>query len=204
MWQGFHESYQAGKDLEQGLLGTERHLAPEGKVRHVEFEGEVEQVEGYLPFEAAVQSAKERKTFSPTDPEPEFANDLHATIGEMLGLKDLGQLEYYTALAPEGSPLTSLDFDHGVDAFFELKTPGESGQERVTLDISLRDKERVKADVLLRLSPDFSPPSTRYERKMMSPEEKQMYHEALTGFAQEIIDKFFEKMQTKKTSAKVH
>lgn len=193
MWQGFHESYKEGKDVEQGLLGTERRFKPEGEVRRVEFEGGVEEVEAYLPFEAAAESVKERKMFSPTDPEPEFANDLHATIGELLGLQDLEQLEYYTALAPEGSTLTSLDFDHGVDAFFELKDSEGKKRERVTLDVSFRDKEKVKADVLVRLSPDFSPPSTRHERKMMSSGEKKAYHEALEVHARAIVDKFGEK-----------
>lgn len=205
MWQGFHESYKAGKDVEQGLLGTERRFEPEGEVRRVEFEGGEEEVEAYLPFKMAVQSVKERKLFSPTDPEPEFANDLHATIGELLGLEDLGQLEYYTALAPDGSPLTSLDFDHGVDAFFEL-TEGEGKErERVTFDVSFRDKEKVKADVLVQLPPDFSLPSTRHERKMMSLGEKKAYHEALGGYARAIVDKFEEKRQNRGTqSATVH
>lgn len=194
MWQpGLYEGYKEGKDIEQGLLGTERRFEPEGEVRHIKFEGGAEEVEVYLPFEKAIESVKERRLFSPTDPEPEFANDLHATVGELLGLDDLSRLEYYTALAPEGSPLTSLDFDHGVDAFFELKDDEGKRSERVTLDVSFRDKEKVKADALLKLSPDFSPPSTRQERKMMTPEEKRAYRDALGGYARAIIDKFNEK-----------
>lgn len=190
---GFHEGYKEGKDLEQGLLGTERRFVPEGEVRRIKFEGDVVEVEAYLPFAEAIEKAKERKLFSPTDPAPEFANDLHAMVADFLGLEDLTELEYYTALAPEGLPLNSLDFDHGVDAFFELKRKEGKGNDRVTLDLSFRDKDTVKADVLLRLSEDALPPSTRKDRTMMSPEEKRAYREALERYARAIVDKFNEK-----------
>lgn len=71
------------------------------------------------------------KNFDPCDPPTHFANDLHASIVEEMGV-DYSSLEYY--------PATSSHLDYtGVDAFFIFKYIDEDLKEkriRVCIDLS--------------------------------------------------------------------
>lgn len=98
----------------------------------------------YITYNDAIEIVKriQPKDSDPTDPDPYFARDLHATLAENLELEDYSDLEYYTAVK------SRLDFLHGVDAFFEWKLP-DGRILRVTLDITKnREKKEHKADVV--------------------------------------------------------
>lgn len=68
---------------------------------------------------------------------------------------------------------TPLDVFHGVDAFFE------QGRRRVTLDVTMREKEIAKADVIMHVGMDDD------GRIVIDPAEMQRVAEAVaTGLTQ--------------------
>lgn len=77
-------------------------------------------VEGAQPFS------------DPTDPDPDFANDLQAKIYEKLGL-DAEQVGFYTAV---DSCIDGI----GIDAYFKISVPGFK-QENVYLDLTIDTEE---------------------------------------------------------------
>ncbi len=84
----------------------------------------------------------------PSDPTPEFANDLHATVAENLELEDYSDLGFYTAVG------THLDYYFGTDAFFKLKI-GDGQEIYVSLDLTSNEhKYDAKADVIIHV-PDY-------------------------------------------------
>lgn len=102
--------------------------------------------EKYLTLDEALEFVKNNygEKRDPSDPEKEFANDLHATVAEKLGLDDYSKLKFYCSVG------TPADHFHGVDAFFEMED--EYGMvHRVTMDASLKNKseEILRADVLV-------------------------------------------------------
>lgn len=119
----------------------------------IEQEAKKKERPAYLPYKTAMNLVKELQPGDPTEPEADFANDLHATVAEKLGLEDYGFLKFYTAVGSE------LDFYHGVDAFFELEDPETNKTYILTLDLTLRsikekmfdlkDKIGVKADWIM-------------------------------------------------------
>lgn len=93
----------------------------------------------YLSYDAALEQVKESYSKDPTDPQPLFANDLHAEVAEELGLEDYSELKLYSAVN------SALDRYHGVDAFFEHRGA------RVTMDVTKNPAktEGYKADIIL-------------------------------------------------------
>lgn len=129
----------------------------------------------YVPYTRAMAMIKESQPFDPTDPEPRFANDLHATVAEKLGLDDYGQLQFYTAVSK-----THFDVFHGVDAFFELRLESEGGRTtRATIDLTTRPKETWKADVLVTV------PDEGFD--LMDPEDKKKYHQCIEQAVQQLV-----------------
>lgn len=153
-----HRAY-TGELLQHETLGEPLH--PDAET------GELE----YLPYRTAMSVVREMQPFDPTDPTPSFANDLHATVAEKLGLTDYSTLRFYTALG------TSLDRHHGVDGFFEWDAP-EGGTAVVTLDITLRDKGAYKADVLLWVAD---------EAALDRQNERDHYDHLLDSFAADVV-----------------
>ena len=131
-----------------------------GEIAQSELLGKPEREEAdelsYKPYKTAMDVARKTQAYlssdskySPSDPEPRFANDLHATIAEKLGVDNYDDLRYYTALG------TELDRFHGVDAFFELDIQGSTEPIIVTLDLTLNpDKDEYKADTILFVDED--------------------------------------------------
>jgi len=72
-----------------------------------------------------------------TDPESRVANDLHANVAEELGIDDYDKLEFYPAVG------SNFDIFHGVDCFFVYEG------KVVTIDLSIRNKQTFKADLLI-------------------------------------------------------
>lgn len=72
---------------------------------------------------------------------PKIATMLRRKVADLCSDESL-PVKFYTAVG------TPLDIYHGVDAFFE------QGSKIVTVDISMREKETTKADVLLVASMD--------------------------------------------------
>lgn len=76
----------------------------------------------YKTYQDALEQVKNDYLGDPADPQPRFANDLHAEVAQELGLEDWSGLKFYTAVN------SALDRYHGVDAFFEY------GDARVVMD----------------------------------------------------------------------
>lgn len=96
----------------------------------------------YINFQEALDLAKRCQSYDNSDPEPRFANDLHAHLAEKIGLEDYSELKLYTAVGSQ------LDYWHGIDGFFEFKHEGKT--IRVTIDVTSNpQKDKTKADVLL-------------------------------------------------------
>lgn len=108
-----------GMDVEHALLGSVQEQKNDGE---------------YIPFAEAVAKAKEKQP-NPFD-RSKIIKDLRLKIAERCLDKEEA-VKFYTAVG------TALDVYHGVDAFFE------QGGRRVTVDVSMREKESYKADVLL-------------------------------------------------------
>jgi len=147
---------------EQEVFGKIEYLAkdfrkPEGK---------------YLSYNEAKKIAKQNQPYDPTDPEPDFANGLHATVAEKLGLDDYQDLGFYTAVG------SVLDYLHGVDGFFEYKTK-DKGAIVVTMDITINPrKDSCKADVLIEL------PTEGLDRKL----DRKEYLEKLEEIACSVVE----------------
>lgn len=130
------EAYSGGL-LEHELFGANRHE----KIARGERPS-------YYSYNQSVEEVEKIQIGDPSDPEAKFANDLHATIAEKLGLEDYTKLSFYNALG------TSLDYYHGVDAFFKYKDK-EGNTHRITLDLTKNpNKDDYKADVILYVNED--------------------------------------------------
>ncbi|MBI2045983.1 MAG: hypothetical protein HYT28_00995 [Parcubacteria group bacterium] len=162
-------------------MNYERYQGATGGIVEHELFGSVEinpQPLVYEKFRNAVAVVKKTQPFEdPSDPDPRFANDLHASVAELLGILDYKTLKFYTAVSRSPHKKTSLDFHHGIDAFFEYEAP--NGQLiLVTLDVTTGDKDDYKANVLIRVPPGGIDPN----------EEKDAYGEILSRSAQAIAD----------------
>src|SRR4051812_45780948 len=94
--------------------------------------------QGYFNEEKSYKWVKEHQIWDPSDPTNKTANDLHYKVAEKLGLDNVGELKFYSAL---NSP---LDYHYGIDAFFEV------GNDRCTIDLSINPhKEIAKADMVI-------------------------------------------------------
>ena len=84
---------------------------------------------------------RKAQPFDPTDPEPDFANAVHATLFERLGLV-ADQVYFYTAV---NSP---LDYK-GTDGWFEVHRPNR-GMTYVTVDLTTNPNKAdgYKADIV--------------------------------------------------------
>ena len=142
--------------------------------------------EKYLPFKVAMLEVKadqdnpETET-DPTDPEKEFANDLHASVAEEMTPEDYERLRFYTAVG------SVLDRFHSIDAFMEFDL--EDGDTAViTLDVTTNpNKLDYKADVIIHI------PSEGVDRKV-DPEE---YEEALQKAVQNVLGMIKSKIEGK-------
>jgi len=121
-------------------------------------------LENYMSFQEAMSLVKKMQPYEdPSDPEPRFANDLHATIADKLGLEDYKNLHFYTAVG------SHLDKWHGVDAFVEMKVD-KFRSITVTLDVTTNPNkgDDYKADVVFLmpregLDPKISDDKARYQ-----------------------------------------
>jgi len=127
----------------------------------------------YVPFKPMMEWVEKHQFGDPTDPEPRFANDLHATVAEKLGIEDLRNIKFFTAI---GSP---LDHFHGIDAFFKIQL--NEKQIIVTLDVTMNPNkgENYKADVVFYISAKGLDPR----------DDKKEYMEKINEVADLIVDK---------------
>ena len=97
----------------------------------------------YTSYENSMNIVKKSQPWDTTDPQPRFANNLHANVAMALGIEDWSQLQFYTAV---GSP---LDYFHGIDCFFEFQG------HVVTIDVTTNpDKDEYRADFILQRDTD--------------------------------------------------
>lgn len=157
------EAHISGGIVERDLLGE---VSPEYFERYKDFR--------YVPYRTALEIVKEFQPSDPADPERRFANDLHATIADKLGLYDYRNLRFYTAVTH-----THFDIFHHVDGFFELQyTTDEGGIARVTLDVTSYPKESWEADVLIKV------PDEGFDLK--DKEDKELYDRCIAQAAEQI------------------
>ncbi len=137
----------------------------------------------YLDYETAMADVEANQPWdNPGYPDPQFAADLHYTIGEQIypdkDYSKLGLLKFFTAIG------STLDYDHNVDGFFRYID--QRGKVRdITMDVSKTAKERgiqkgqLRADVLI-----FVPKMTNSEFSPNNPE----YIKWLNWSAEAVID----------------
>ena len=132
-------------------------------------------MENYVNYKVSIKIAKDAQPYEdPSDPDPQFANDLHATVAELLKLEDYSSLRLYTAVG------SHLDVYHSVDAFFELDT--DNGIITVTLDVTknISKGEEHRADVVFQMPPDGLDPKLE--------EDKEQYKEKIDEVSQRVLD----------------
>ncbi len=160
-----YETGYTGGLVENEMLGTAR-LEQEKRAR-----AKIE----YQPYQEALATVRENQPGDPSDPEARFANDLHATIAEILGLEDYNQLRFFTAVG------STLDRFHGVDGFFELQTDHSDPAQvfRVTIDITINPQKggQYKADHVIEVPTDGLDPK----------EDKEAFAALVNDTAQQIV-----------------
>lgn len=158
-----------GRLAEEEFLGAVRNPEnmPELKKKYEE--------DGFIKLKDAMQVIKRYQPFeNPSDPDPRFANDLHATVAEKLGLDDFENLRFYTAVG------TYIDVANGVDAFIELDKDGKT--MFTTLDITTNPQkgDSHKADIV------FFVPSQGLDPK----EDKKAYQEKIEEVSEKVLAAF--------------
>ena len=135
----------ARKTIKMGYSGKTYETGYTGGVAESELVGEIRDrrillpEEAYLPYRDSIQFCRDHCPYNPTDPDPRWANDVHATVAQMLEV-EYQMIEFYTGRQ------TPLDYKHGVDAFIELKL--KNGKKvTVTIDITTRPKGSYKANI---------------------------------------------------------
>lgn len=122
---------------------------------------------GYLDYVNSIRFTKlvqkkypDDEEVGPSNPKERFANDIHATLMEELGIEDSEEVLFYSSVK------TPLDLKHGVDAFFEIKKK-EGDSFLITMDVSMKDKEFQKANVLVIMKDGAPDPSEKdYEESL--------------------------------------
>lgn len=118
-----------GEDIERAVFGTPKSM-PGERVRNE-----------YMPYEQALAYARERKG-NPLE-QPRFVKKLRALVAQYCNDSTV-VARFVSAVG------TPLDVYHGVDGFFELYNPDTKAIVAIaTVDVSAREKELCKADVLL-------------------------------------------------------
>ncbi len=172
---GSKEHFFGGTFVEQELIGEVDRSYSE-RYRDV----------AYIPYNKAITMVKESQPWDTTDPEPRFANDLHALVAEGLDLEDYSKLRFYTAVSK-----THADVFHGIDAFIEYEyEDGRGDTVRATIDLTTRPKEagEWKADVLITIPPEGF--------DLQDTDDKIIYREVTNKAADEIIEVLRSKIPT--------
>ena len=158
-----------GKQMEDELLGSVENPKdmPELAEKFKE--------NGFIKLKDAMRTIKRYQPFEdPSDPDPQFANDLHAKVAEKLLIDDYSRVRFYTAVG------TYIDVVNGVDAFLEIDD--KSGKTIfVTLDVTINPKkDSHKADVV------FFVPSNGIDPK----DDRAMYMEKIEEVANRVAEAF--------------
>ncbi|MBU0612384.1 hypothetical protein KKB10_00045 [Patescibacteria group bacterium] len=160
-----YETGYTGGLVENEMLGTAQ--LERGKHARAQIE--------YQPYQQAIKTVREGQPGDPSDPEARFANDLHATIAEILKLENYSQLKFFTAVG------STLDRFHGVDGFFELQADPSSSESTiiVTLDITMNPQkgDQYKADHIIEIPTDGLDPK----------EDKEAFTALVKTTAQQIV-----------------
>lgn len=138
----------------------------------------------YKNFKESMRLVKDAQPYEdPSDPDPRFANDLHATVAEALHLEDYSKLRIYTAVG------SHLDKYHSVDAFFEY----DIGEDKVfvTFDVTSNPNkaDSYRADIVFLMPPDGLDPTLE--------EDKEPYLEKINEVAKDTVNKLKEILNSK-------
>jgi len=95
----------------------------------------------YIKYKDAMAIVEKCQPGNPENPSALFANALRKKVAESLG--EQFRVKFFTAVG------SHLDTKHGVDAFIKIYDQNEKEIEKVTLDISARDKGSSRADLLI-------------------------------------------------------
>jgi len=175
-------------EAEEGGISFE-YGGPMGKLVENNMLGGIRKTEEteYQKFDDSIEFVKKNQIGEPSDPSAWFANDLHATIANEIGLEDYSQLKFYTAV---GSP---LDKYHSIDGFFELQLDPKNNPNdvaRVTVDLTTNpNKDKYRADLVILVPHDGLDPKD------------EDYKEALQKHADEITAKLMPYLNKKETVA---
>lgn len=155
---------------------------------------------GYLPFDLALQFARDHQSDDIESPSQPFAAGLLSQISEILmeryGYEDVfgEDLHFYSAVN------TPLDTFHGIDAWVEILDRRTQKYRRVTLDVTQNTQkleEGHKADVIVPVLQDYpQPPRTRAlteSEKVVYLKEKSLFEAKVRGIAEQILLKAFKK-----------
>jgi len=176
--------FQESSILKEGKMIEKEYLSNINELKYSKIYGSLDNIRFKKilekeDFEKLFLTVENTQRWSdPSDPGPEFANDLHATIAEKLGLDDYSKLEFYTAV-------DSLLDEKGIDAFFKLKTDSQTDLI-VTFDLTSNDnKYTTNSDVLVHV-----PAGYLLSRKESGKE----YSDKIKEVANDIIKKFKNKI----------
>lgn len=129
------------RTIKMGYEGPSYNSGYTGELMESELIGELKKLwdkDYYLSYRKSMDLARENCPYDPTDPDPRWANDVHAMVADSLGLEDYSKLKFYTG---RHSP---LDYKHGIDAFIEWEFQ-EGKNITVTMDLTTRPKGAYKA-----------------------------------------------------------
>lgn len=118
-----------------------------------EFEPKQEKPPKYLDFNNAITIVIDNQPGDPTDPQADFARDLHYAMVQKLDPieEDCSNLRFYTAVGSQ------LDWHHGVDGFFIYTDKNTGFQYLITIDLTMDPSKSLpgkKAEYLLYVNED--------------------------------------------------
>ena len=125
----------------------------------------------YMAYRESMDLVRKAQLGDPTEPNPRFASDMQATLVEKLCPGEYDKVRFYTAVG------SNLDYQHGVDAFFEVKI-NDKQIIIVTMDVKIYNPDSVKADILIVFPPEGLDPKDDHDE----------YYALLENSVMDIID----------------
>lgn len=147
------ERYQG--DFTTGRI-TERDLFGEFKKSktYIEEHRRLANQTGYIGYDHDMGLIRDNYIQEPTNPEKPFAKELRMAVIDDLGLntnEEMSRVRFYTSVG------TTLDYNHGVDGWFEFDLE-KGGTRKITIDVTTNpNKDTWKANIIFQRE-DFPDP----------------------------------------------
>jgi hypothetical protein len=131
----------------------------------------------YIAYRESMDHVRNVQPGNPDNPKARFANNLRTMIAKALSPEDYEKIKFFTAVG------SNLDYQHGVDAFFDIEII-EGETHTITMDVKTYEPKRVKADVLI-----------VYPEEGLDPEkDEEEWNDLLVQSANSIISSFGSKI----------